>query len=113
MGGNAAAKPKIQVIAQPMRAWVPLKEKLPRGLQMTRNRSKATTAKDHKLTIPGWEQSKKREMPSSVQSQKPSLYRAARMENNHISVVLFSLSRNLFLFFNLFTKCTFPNQAVS
>ncbi len=33
-------------------AWWVLKVKLPRGLQMTSHLSIATTARDHKLTIP-------------------------------------------------------------
>ncbi len=37
---------------QPAMAWGVLKVKLPRGLQMTSHLSNATTARDHKLTIP-------------------------------------------------------------
>lgn len=52
-GGAEAISASIQVSRQQARAWFGLKMKLPSGLQMTSHLSKAITAKDHRLTIPG------------------------------------------------------------
>lgn len=51
-GGTAAHKAKTQVIAQQAIAWFGLKTKFPSGLQTTSHLSNATTARDHRLTIP-------------------------------------------------------------
>lgn len=52
-GGVEAISADIQVSAQQVIAWSGLKIKLPSGLQMTSHLSKAITARDHGLTIPG------------------------------------------------------------
>lgn len=51
-GGAEANTAKNQVNAQQAIAWSGLKIKLPSGLQITSHRSKAITARDHRLTIP-------------------------------------------------------------
>lgn len=55
-GGADAISAKTQVNAQQAIAWSGLNTKLPSGLQMTNHLSKATTARDHRLTIPGMRQ---------------------------------------------------------
>lgn len=55
-GGTAAIKAKTQVNAQQAIAWLGLKAKFPSGLQTTSHLSSATTARDHRLTIPGTRQ---------------------------------------------------------
>ena len=51
-GGPDAIKAMTHVNAQQASAWSGLKIKLPMGLQITSHLSKATTARDHRLTIP-------------------------------------------------------------
>ena len=57
-GGTEAISAKTQVNTQQAIAWSGLNTKLPSGLQMTNHLSKATTARDHRLTIPGMRQKK-------------------------------------------------------